>query len=46
MKYFCNTNLEGLKNLEQQVGKKPFFGGIVTNVQHRTAKMEKVGQHL
>ncbi|WP_333809412.1 DNA polymerase III subunit alpha [Flavobacterium sp.] len=41
MKYFCNTNLEGLKNLEQQVGKNLSFGGIVTNVQHRTAKNGK-----
>jgi DNA polymerase III subunit alpha len=41
MKYFCNTNLEGLKNLEQNVGKNLSFGGIVTNVQHRTAKNGK-----
>ena len=41
MKYFCNTNLEGLKNLEQHVGKNLSFGGIVTNVQHRTAKNGK-----
>ncbi|WP_374401540.1 DNA polymerase III subunit alpha [Flavobacterium sp.] len=41
MKYFCNANLEGLKNLEQNVGKNLSFGGIVTNVQHRTAKNGK-----
>jgi DNA polymerase III subunit alpha len=41
MKYFCNTKLESLKNLEQYVGKNLAFGGIVTNVQHRTAKNGK-----
>jgi DNA polymerase-3 subunit alpha len=38
MKYFCNAKLESLKSLEQQIGKNLSFGGIVTNVQHRTAK--------
>ena len=38
MKYFCNSKLESLKSLEQHVGKNLSFGGIVTNVQHRTAK--------
>ncbi|SFB12367.1 DNA polymerase-3 subunit alpha [Flavobacterium swingsii] len=41
MKYFCNSKLESLKNLEQFVGKNLSFGGIVTNVQHRTAKNGK-----
>jgi DNA polymerase III subunit alpha len=41
MKYFCNAKLETLKSLEQQVGKNLSFGGIVTNVQHRTAKNGK-----
>ncbi|MCB6230172.1 DNA polymerase III subunit alpha [Flavobacterium psychrophilum] len=41
MKYFCNNKLESLKNLEQFVGKNLAFGGIVTNVQHRTAKNGK-----
>lgn len=41
MKYFCSTKLESLKNLEQYVGKNLAFGGIVTNVQHRTAKNGK-----
>jgi DNA polymerase III subunit alpha len=41
MKYFCNTKLETLKSLEQFVGKNLSFGGIVTNVQHRTAKNGK-----
>ena len=41
MRYFCNAKLETLKSLEQQVGKNLSFGGIVTNVQHRTAKNGK-----
>jgi DNA polymerase III subunit alpha len=41
MKYFCNAKLESLKNLEQFVGKNLTFGGIVSNVQHRTAKNGK-----
>jgi DNA polymerase III subunit alpha len=41
MKYFCNTKLETLKSLDQFVGKNLSFGGIVTNVQHRTAKNGK-----
>ena len=38
MKYFCNTKLDALKSLELHIGKNLSFGGIVTNVQHRTAK--------
>ncbi|WP_395076831.1 DNA polymerase III subunit alpha [Flavobacterium sp.] len=41
MKYFCSNKLESLKNLEQFIGKNLCFGGIVTNVQHRTAKNGK-----
>jgi len=41
MKYFCNTKMDSLKNLEQHLGKILSFGGIVTNVQHRTAKNGK-----
>jgi len=41
MKYFCNAKLESLKNLELHLGKNLAFGGIVTNVQHRTAKNGK-----
>mgnify|MGYP006191770221 CR=1 FL=1 len=41
MKYFCTAKLESLKNLEQHLGKNLSFGGIVTNVQHRTAKNGK-----
>ena len=41
MQYFCNSKLETLKNLDQYIGKNLCFGGIVTNVQHRTAKNGK-----
>jgi DNA polymerase III subunit alpha len=41
MKYFCNTRLEQLHSLEQFVGKNVAFGGMVNNVQHRTAKNGK-----
>ena len=41
MKYFCNTRLENLKNLEQYINKTLSFGGIITNVQHKTAKNGK-----
>ena len=41
MKSFCNSKLESLKNLENHVNKTLTFGGIITNVQHRTAKNGK-----
>lgn len=41
MKYFCNSKLEYLKNLENYIGKTLTFAGIVTNVQYRTAKNGK-----
>ena len=41
MQYFCNTKLEQLKSLENLVSKTLSFGGIITNVQHRTAKNGK-----
>ena len=41
MKYFCNSRLEALKNLEQHVTKNLTFGGIISNVQHRVAKNGK-----
>jgi DNA polymerase-3 subunit alpha len=41
MKYFCNSKLENLKNLEEYIGKTLTFAGIVTNVQYRTAKNGK-----
>ena len=41
MQYFCNSRLEALKSLDQHVNKNLTFGGIITNVQHRTAKNGK-----
>lgn len=41
MKYFCNTKLETLKNLELHVNKNLTFGGIITDVQHRVAQNGK-----
>ena len=41
MKYFCNSKLESLKDLNQFVGKSLTFGGIISNVQHRIAKNGK-----
>jgi DNA polymerase-3 subunit alpha len=41
MEYFCNVKLEHLKTLENLVTKTVSFGGIVTNIQHRTAKNGK-----
>ena len=41
MKYFCNSKLDALKNLEQHIGKNLSFGGIISDVQHRVAKNGK-----
>jgi DNA polymerase-3 subunit alpha len=41
MQYFCPNRLEVLKNIELYVNKNLAFGGIVTNVQHLTAKNGK-----
>ncbi len=41
MKYFCNSNLDALRNLEQHLGKSLTFAGIINNVQHRVAKNGK-----
>ncbi len=41
MKYFCNSKLEYLKNLNAFVSKNLTFAGIVTNVQYKTAKNGK-----
>ena len=41
MKYFCNSKLESLKDLNQFVNKNLTFGGIISNVQHRIAKNGK-----
>ena len=41
MKYFCNSSLSSLKNLEHLIGKNISFAGIVSNVQYRTGKNGK-----
>ncbi|PWA05646.1 DNA polymerase III subunit alpha [Flavobacterium psychrotolerans] len=41
MKYFCNTKLESLRNMELHVGKNLTFAGIVSNFQRKTAKNGK-----
>ncbi len=41
IKFFCNNKLEELKDLESLVGRNLSFGGIITDVQHRTAKNGK-----
>jgi len=41
MKYFCNSKLESLKDLNPFVNKNLTFGGIISNVQHRIAKNGK-----
>jgi DNA polymerase-3 subunit alpha len=41
MKYFCNSRLDALKNLEQHVTKNLTIGGIISNVQHKVAKNGK-----
>ena len=41
IQYFCSGRLEILKNLGQYINKTLSFGGIITNIQHRTAKNGK-----
>ena len=41
IRYFCNTKLDNLKNLNALIGKNLTFAGIVTNVQYRTGKNGK-----
>ncbi len=41
MKYFCNSRLDALKNLEQHVNKNLSFGGLISVVQHKVAKNGK-----
>ncbi|HAT79864.1 MAG TPA: DNA polymerase III subunit alpha [Flavobacterium sp.] len=41
MKYFCNSKLELLRDLNQIINKNLTFGGIISNVQHRIAKNGK-----
>lgn len=41
MKYFCNTKLQELNDLSSHIGKNISVGGIITKVEHRTAKNGK-----
>jgi DNA polymerase-3 subunit alpha len=41
MKYFCNTKLEQLKDLNSLVGKNISIGGIITKIEHRVSKNGK-----
>ena len=41
MRYFCNSKLEALKELDLHVNKNLSVGGIITNVQHKIAKNGK-----
>lgn len=41
IKYFCNTKLEALKDLNNLLGKPCTLAGIITSVEHRVAKNGK-----
>ena len=41
MKYYCNSKLEALKDLNNQINKNLSFGGIVSNVKHLVNKSGK-----
>ncbi|MGB1268104.1 MAG: DNA polymerase III subunit alpha [Flavobacteriaceae bacterium] len=41
IKYFCNSDLSHLKNLEPLVNREVSFAGIVTSVEHRVSKNGK-----
>jgi DNA polymerase III subunit alpha len=41
LRYFCNSKLANLQNLEPYINKNVTFGGIITNVKHLTAKNGK-----
>jgi DNA polymerase III subunit alpha len=41
MKYFCNTKLEPLKDLNNFLGKTVNIGGIITKIEHRVSKNGK-----
>ncbi len=41
MKYFCNGTLLHFADLESNVNKEISFGGVITNVEHRTSKNGK-----
>ena len=41
MKYFCNATLLNFSNLEENINRELAFGGVITNVEHRTSKTGK-----
>jgi len=41
MKYYCNSKLEALKDLNNQINKNLSFGGIISNVKHLVNKSGK-----
>lgn len=41
MQFFCNAKLGDFRNLEQIVNRELAFGGVISEVQHRTSKMGK-----
>ncbi len=41
MKYFCNAVLLNFADLESNVNRELSFGGVITNVEHRTSKNGK-----
>lgn len=45
IKYFCNASLSDLRELTRLVNREVSIAGVITDIQHRTSKMEKVGPH-
>ncbi len=41
MKYFCNATLLNFTDLEGNINRELSFGGVITNVEHRTSKNGK-----
>ncbi|RZS99744.1 DNA polymerase III subunit alpha [Aquimarina brevivitae] len=41
LKYFCNATLLNFANLEENLNRELAFGGVITNVEHRTSKTGK-----
>ena len=41
MKYFCNATLLNFADLESTLNRELSFGGVITNVEHRTSKNGK-----
>ena len=41
LKYFCNAALSDFRDLEKVVNRELSFGGVISDVQHRTSKMGK-----